>query len=158
MSLKKSMIGVMIRIYRRTPLYPAWGGRLAAVLARFNRLTAGSTFVHDTGRFRLHIDLDQIIDSQIYYAGTFEPNTVATIEHLLKPGSVAIDVGANIGYLTMVMADRVGAGGRVVAFEPTPWAYARLADNLGLNDMPQVKPVRMAGPSHQKTAFRSSSR
>ena len=42
------------------------------------------------------------------------------VEAALKPGMVAIDVGANVGYFSMLMAERVGSAGRVQAFEPNP--------------------------------------
>jgi len=160
--LVKSLIGVMIRLYRKTPLYPGWGGRLAKLLGFFTRFVRGAAFVHDTGHFRMRIDLNQIIDSQIYYSGTFEPLTEATIERLLDSGGYAIDVGANVGYLTMVMANRVGKTGRVIAFEPTPWAYHRLEDNLSLNDMPQAHAVQMGlsdrSEQQQEMTIRSSYR
>lgn len=142
-ALMKAFVGILIRLYRRSPLYPGWGGRLAKLLSIANRLGRKQSFVHDTGEFRMQIDLNQIIDSQIYYTGQFEPNTVATIRQLLSPGAVAVDVGANIGCLTLHMARAVGQGGKVVAFEPTPWAYDKLVVNLGLNPMPQVTAERL---------------
>jgi FkbM family methyltransferase len=48
----------------------------------------------------------------------------------LKPGDVAIDVGANIGYMTSLFAARVGPTGRVEAFEPHPRIFARLKHNV----------------------------
>jgi FkbM family methyltransferase len=39
---------------------------------------------------------------------------------VLRPGDVAVDVGANCGYFTAVFAERVGVNGTVVAFEPNP--------------------------------------
>lgn len=141
--MMKYLIGILIRLYRRSPMYPGWGGRLAKLLGLMNRLRRRGPFVHELDGFRMHIDLDEIIDSQIYYTGSFEPDTVATLNRLLSPGAVAIDIGANIGALTLHMAERVGRDGRVIAFEPTPWAYDKLLANLALNDMPHVLPERL---------------
>jgi len=51
----------------------------------------------------------------------------------LKPGSVAIDVGAHVGATALVMAARCGPTGRVVAFEPDPEARSVLQRNIALN-------------------------
>jgi FkbM family methyltransferase len=54
------------------------------------------------------------------YRGTHSMEVVHALRHLLEPGDIFVDVGANIGYLSAVAADRVGPTGRVVAFEPVP--------------------------------------
>lgn len=94
--------------------------------------------VHDLGRFKINIDLSQFIDSQLYYLGVFEAETVETIEKLVRPGDVVFDVGANIGYMTLILGSRVGEKGKVVAFEPSTWAFDRLVKNVKLNNMRQV--------------------
>ncbi len=48
---------------------------------------------------------------------TYEPHVSAIIARLCKPGMTALDIGANIGYHTMLLAHHVGRGGRVLAFE-----------------------------------------
>lgn len=81
-------------------------------------------------RFRFDMDLDVRVGEM--YRRTHSMDVVHALRHLLNPGDVFIDVGANIGYLTAVGCDRVGPSGCVVAFEPVP-AYAtcvqRLADD-----------------------------
>lgn len=52
--------------------------------------------------------------------GYWEMWLTEALETVLRPGMVAIDIGANVGYFTLLMASRVGAGGRVFAFEPNP--------------------------------------
>jgi FkbM family methyltransferase len=79
------------------------------------------------------LDLTEGIDLSIYLRGCFEPSTVKTCERLLRPGSIAIDVGANIGSHTLPMARLVGNGGHVYAFEPTLYGLHRLRLNLSLN-------------------------
>jgi FkbM family methyltransferase len=51
-------------------------------------------------------------------AGRCEPEQTAAVAASLRPGDVFFDVGANVGYYTLLAADRVGPAGRVVAFEP----------------------------------------
>lgn len=56
-----------------------------------------------------------------------EPETVAFFKENLKPGDCIADVGANIGYYTLLFSHFVGDTGKVVAFEPSPSAFTRLA-------------------------------
>lgn len=126
----RALIGFAINLYRRTPLYPHLGHGLARMLSAVQRAYRGGMFVHDTGPFRINIDLEQRIDAKVYYTGTWEPETVQTIDRLLTRDGVAVDIGANIGYLTLVMASRTGKSGRVIAFEPTSWTYGRLRANI----------------------------
>lgn len=79
------------------------------------------------------LDLAEDIDSTIYFKGTFEPDTVAAIRTFVGRGDVVFDIGANIGWYTLMTSKIVGASGRVVAFEPTAWARRKLARNLKLN-------------------------
>lgn len=65
--------------------------------------------------------------------GYWEPWITLAIARLLKPGWRCLDVGANHGYYTLLMADGVGGGGRVMAFEPNP-RLARLVErSLAVN-------------------------
>lgn len=57
---------------------------------------------------------------------------------LLRPGMIAVDVGANVGIFTLLMARHVGPGGRVHAFEPHPELSRFLRSNVELNDFRSV--------------------
>jgi len=48
----------------------------------------------------------------------------------IKPGFVCVDVGANVGYFTLVMAELAGEGGRVIAYEPEPETFDLLVRNV----------------------------
>ncbi|HEY0707108.1 MAG TPA: FkbM family methyltransferase, partial [Polyangia bacterium] len=63
---------------------------------------------------------------------------------LLKPGDIAIDVGANIGTHTIFFGQRVGPQGRVFAFEPQGMAFRWLAANVALNHLDNVVLFPMA--------------
>ena len=65
-----------------------------------------------------------------------------------KPGGVFVDVGANVGTFALVMARHVGPQGKVVAIEPHPVTFARLAFNHAASRATQVRLVQAAaGPS-----------
>jgi FkbM family methyltransferase len=82
------------------------------------------------------------IDGQVSYAQWLHPGerpkvirqeTVDELRRFLKPGDVAIDIGAHTGDSTLPMALAVGPTGRVFALEPNPYVYPVLAQNAALN-------------------------
>ncbi len=82
---------------------------------------------------RWQLDLREGIDLSIYAFRSFEPSVARAYRSLVKPGDVVLDIGANVGAHTLPLARAVGETGRVVAFEPTAWAFAKLEANLALN-------------------------
>ena len=79
------------------------------------------------------LDLREGIDFSIWLRGYFERSTVMACRRAVREGSVVLDVGANMGAHTLHLARAVGDRGRVVAFEPSMTAFARLRRNIGLN-------------------------
>lgn len=67
-----------------------------------------------------------------------EETTTALFLSLLKPRDVVADLGANIGYFTMLAARAVGPAGQVFAFEPEPRNFRYLSKNIELNRYTQV--------------------
>lgn len=79
------------------------------------------------------LDLSQGIDFAIYLGNIYERQTKAALRKLVPPGSLVLDIGANIGAHTLHLAQLVGPNGRVIAFEPTDFAFRKLSRNLELN-------------------------
>ena len=79
------------------------------------------------------LDLKEGIDFAIYLMGAFDGDTIKAYAKYLRPGMTVLDIGANIGAHTLHLARLAGPKGRVFAFEPTDWAYAKLCANLKLN-------------------------
>ncbi|HXU45881.1 MAG TPA: FkbM family methyltransferase [Thermoanaerobaculia bacterium] len=77
----------------------------------------------------LIVDPREAIGSALWHLGVFDLALTETLWRLLEPGDLALDVGANIGYTTGLMALRVGSTGRVLAFEPHPAVHAQLVAN-----------------------------
>jgi len=66
----------------------------------------------------------------LWTTGVYEPAVTEILWRLVDAGDVTVDAGANIGYMTSVLAARVGCNGRVYAFEPHPQVRARLRENI----------------------------
>jgi len=79
------------------------------------------------------------VSSKIYAYGLFEPELCSFFIDFLFQGAVVLDVGAHIGFFSLLAAALVGEEGRVFAFEPTPSTGAVLADNVAPH--PQVTVV-----------------
>ncbi len=80
--------------------------------------------------------------------GTWEPGVTGLFEGLLEPGMVAVDVGAHIGYFTLLAARRVGPTGRVYSFEPAPSNYDLLLRNIEINGYQNIIPIQKAVSNH----------
>lgn len=87
---------------------------------------------------------DTIVSRVIRRDGIWEPLETKLFAREIQPGDVVIDVGANIGYYTLLAARRVGPTGHVYAFEPEPEAFALLQRNVQLNGYDNVTPVPKA--------------
>jgi len=69
-----------------------------------------------------------------YWLGTYEPDLQIAIREFVKPGMTIFDIGANIGYITLLLADAAGAKGHVFAFEALPENVKRLQENITINN------------------------
>jgi FkbM family methyltransferase len=76
--------------------------------------------------------------------GFYEKYETALFKNLIKKGMVFVDVGANIGYYTLLAARLVSEEGKVFAFEPDPYNYSLLCRNIEANGYRNVIPVRKA--------------
>jgi FkbM family methyltransferase len=104
-------------------------------------------------RLDLHLEKD-------FWLGTYENNLQASINDLIEPGWTAFDVGANIGFVSLLFAKKLGKSGKIFAFEALPANLDRLQTHVEINGLDsQVhvisaavtassKPVRfLVGPS-----------
>ncbi|WP_181705383.1 FkbM family methyltransferase [Chthonobacter rhizosphaerae] len=83
-----------------------------------------------------------------YALGTVEWPVQRAIADRLGRGSVFFDVGANVGFFTILAARAVGPAGRVVAFEPSPANVHLLRRNISANGFPNVTVIEAAASDH----------
>jgi FkbM family methyltransferase len=84
------------------------------------------------------VDRGTLIGWTVHFFGAYEPEVRAEIRRYLHAGAVALDIGANVGWHTLLMASRVGPGGQVYAFEPNASTRARLVAAVDANLLSQV--------------------
>jgi FkbM family methyltransferase len=79
------------------------------------------------------------IATELLFKGIHEPMTTDIFKKLIKPGDCVVDVGANIGYFTLLASKLVGWRGEVLAFEPEPRNMKLLVDNVNLNRFDNIQ-------------------
>ena len=108
-------------------------------VSRFRKIPAGLVqkrvnglqFEYDFGN-GFHPNLKRM------YLGTYEPLVVAAMQRIVRPGDTFLDVGASIGFMTMIAAGLVGKSGQVHSFEPNPQDYEKLEKFRSLNPGHQI--------------------
>jgi FkbM family methyltransferase len=89
--------------------------------------------------FTLHLDLADPVQRRLFFFGDYDERREADlISRVLAPGEVFWDVGANLGYFTLLAAACLNHTGQVVAFEPGPSAYACLTGNIAHNPFANI--------------------
>ena len=81
---------------------------------------------------------DLYVGQSLQLYGEFSPGEMDLYRFLLQPGDVVVEGGANIGALTVPIAQAVGETGLVFAFEPQRLTFQALCGNLALNSLPNV--------------------
>jgi len=89
-------------------------------------------------------DLNDLIQRMIFYFGVWEPEITCLIQQRLRSGGTFLDIGANIGYDTLLAASCVGPGGHVIAIEASPPIFALLKTNLQRNRCRNVTALNAA--------------
>lgn len=139
------------RLWRRLPDAVATRRRPARSLNRL-LLALGAPPIVETDMalgHRLYLDLRSGSEWFSHYTGQFDdPRVEAACELLDRPGAVAVDAGANIGFWTVPLARRAAAlGGKVIAIEPVPANSERLRENVQLNQLEptvEIEPVAVS--------------
>jgi FkbM family methyltransferase len=95
--------------------------------------------------FFMKLDLADPEQLKVYFYGHYHERYEADlVQRLLDADEVFWDVGANVGYFTLVAATALNHRGRVVAFEPGKNAYARLTENIALNAYRNIQTLPVA--------------
>ncbi len=99
--------------------------------------------IRTSDNFRMRVDTRDFIQRSIYLTGVWDDGVGAAMRRILKPGNLFVDVGANVGYFSLLAA-RLGA--KVIAFEPNPDCLTAFSHNIALNNFAGVdlRPIGIA--------------
>jgi FkbM family methyltransferase len=79
-----------------------------------------------------------------YLLGTAEPHLQKAIRNYVAPGDTVYDIGANLGYVSLSLAKRVGSNGRVISFEPLPQNIEAFRKNVEINGITNIRLLEFA--------------
>src|SRR3990167_6694466 len=91
-----------------------------------------------------YLEEDKYVGELIASTGQYEPYESKLLIKNIKDGDIVIDVGANIGYYTLLFAKKVGENGKVFAFEPDSASFAILEKNIKDNKFRNVEAFNIA--------------
>jgi FkbM family methyltransferase len=129
------------------PILPKLLKYLLPLLLRCTSVTRLVTAT-DRGPFAF-LPQDRFIGWKMALQGTRDPELTCLVESLVGPGDLVIDAGANLGWYSVVLGQRVGPDGLVLAFEPEPHNFDLLRQNLVSNRVDaQVRATNAALSSH----------
>lgn len=97
-----------------------------------------------TLKMNVYSNGDQFISRALKQRGIWEPAETLLSLKYIKPGYTVLDIGANIGYYTLLFSRYVGPNGQVYSFEPEPRNFAVLHGNVSLNNLSNVISSRLA--------------
>jgi FkbM family methyltransferase len=125
----------------------------------FTALMGDRIVRRDLGGYCAELHLGEVMELAAF-VGEFEPDMGPLIDRLTQPGMIVCDIGANVGLHALHFAHRVGAEGKVYAFEPSDFAFRKLVRNVALNPHLNLEAEQLALSNETKTAvevdFRSS--
>lgn len=114
----------------------------------------GKLIIKTLHGFFLEVDpvKDIGVERSIYYTGTYEKGTLFVIKNILKEGSIFVDIGANIGLMSIFSSSIVKNKGHVYSFEPNPATSEILNRNIELNSISNITSSNFAiGSKAEKT-------
>lgn len=100
---------------------------------------------------RLAADAADPVGKYIYYFGVWEPNLTRWLQEQLRAGDVFVDVGANVGYYSLLASSLVGPAGRVVSIEALPQFFGLLKENIAINRADNIRPIQAAAWDREET-------
>lgn len=123
-------------------LWMALGQRFAGTPRKFRASTVfGSKIQGNTSDFLQRV---------LYYFGIWEPHLTHWLTKRLHPGDTFVDLGANIGYYSLLASRLVDSSGTVISIEASPRIFEQLQANLALNDARNVRAINVAVAESRK--------
>ena len=111
-------------------------------------------WVRDNGRLEFLLHPHYINDVEVIAFGAYDRGLQRFIRSRLTSGMVCVDVGANVGFVSLNMARAIAPGGKVYAFEPVPFLFEKLQRNIRRNRLEGVVAASRCAVSHRSEKAR----
>jgi FkbM family methyltransferase len=93
---------------------------------------------------KLSCNIRDFIQRRIYFFKIYEPNLTYFFINTIRQGDVVVDVGANIGYFSLLASQLVGSAGKVISVEAAPETFSLLCGNIERNACRNIQAVNVA--------------
>ena len=140
-SLLAAVFRLIFKIPFAKPYFYAFHKKVFAPLKLFKDVVKQVKFKEN---ITLELYIDDWIQENIYFTGTYEEAELKYIKSSLKKGSVFIDIGANIGVHSLFASKIVGKNGKVISFEPFTKNYQSFLKNIALNNISNITDNNLA--------------
>jgi FkbM family methyltransferase len=111
----------------------------------------------DLGHARMYVSPEDAAIGGAIFCKNFEPHVTQAVRDSLRPGMTFLDIGANIGYFSLLASSGVGSQGQVICFEPSPYNLKLLYLNAAINGRTNIRIYPFAAADHSSLVAYDSS-
>lgn len=138
-----TMFYKLLNVYTRNFSFPHWG------LKYFLKVAKSLGIADKAYKKRLHnifymlLNPTEHIQQQLFWYGCYEKELGDLLKKVLRPDDVFIDIGANIGYFSLLSAT-IAPSAKVISFEPVKDLFKKMNENFSINDIRNIEGINAA--------------
>lgn len=140
--MKIKIIRILSYLFNKSGLWKS--SIFLRIASKFNNAVSKPNVLIVNGKKLFIHKKDDPLSSSLYYYGNYEPFETSLFKKLIKSGDIVVDVGAHIGYYTLISSGLVGNTGKVFSFEPDPNNLVLLQRCVKVNRLANVTIVNKA--------------
>ncbi|MBD1903541.1 FkbM family methyltransferase [Trichocoleus sp. DQ-A3] len=126
-------------------------GVIANVVKKIYNRKSRNIVITDIFDFKMEVNPKECVDGGIlFYPQLYDYKEIAFIKQNLPANSCFLDVGAHIGFYSLLASRLVGEKGKVVAIEADPYTYNKLLKNIWLNNTKNIQPLNVGISDQQE--------
>lgn len=136
---------IISNVLHKYPFYTGCGFLAnSAWIQKIAGTSPGDTWARIRNGTRIRVSLSDYDGRSVFYTGDADRKVTWLLGRIVRPGDVVLDIGANIGLVTMILSRLVGESGHVHSFEPNPTLQAYIDESLKFNRISNVSLHRFA--------------
>lgn len=148
----------LVNAYTRQYSFPYRGLKYFLKIAKWLGISNKTYKKKLPGDFYMLLTPSEHIQRQLFWYGYYEKTLGDLIKKILQPGNVFLDIGANIGYFSLLAANNEPTS-KIISFEPVKYLFQKLEENISINNFKNITAVNVAAGdiNEEKELFISAS-